>query len=111
MAILKYKLVESAGMPNYIFDASGFRHPTEISSDPQTFWAVGIGLGGGTILTHAELLTFVQEIHAIHPYITDDRVDPSEVGPNEIREMTDAEVETMVSDWCIEKAHTDPDGR
>ena len=102
MAILKYKLVESAGMPHYIFDAGGFRHPTEISSDPATFWAVGIGLGGGTLLTHAELLTFVQEIHAVEPFRT----------PNpDSEDMTDAEVETMVSDWCIEKAHTNPDGR
>ena len=107
MAILKYKLVASEGMPHYIFDAGGFRNPTEISSDPQAFWAVGIGLGGGTLLTHAELLTFVQEIHGIMPYVTP--VDPSD--PIEMRDRTDTEVETMVSDWCIEKAHTNPDGR
>jgi len=110
MAILKYKLVAREEQPRYIFDAPSFRHPTEISSDPQTFWAVGIGLGGGTLLTHAELLTFVQEIHAIQPYRT--QVDPSDIGnPIEMRDMTDAEVETMVSDWCIEKAHTNLDGR
>ena len=110
MAILKYKLIEKEGMPPYIFDAAGFRNPTEISSDPLTFWAVGIGLGGGTLLTHAELLTFVQEIHAILPYAT--QVDPdAKENPVEMRDMTDAEVETMVSDWCIEKSHTNSDGR
>jgi hypothetical protein len=110
MAILKYKLVAREEQPRYIFDAPRFRHPTEISSDPPTFWAVGIGLGGGTLLTHAELLTFVQEIHGIEAYKIN--VDPSATGnPQEVRDMTDAEVETMVSDWCIEKAHTNPDGR
>jgi hypothetical protein len=110
MAILKYKLVAREEQPWYIFDLPSFRHPTEISSDPQTFWAVGIGLGGGTLLTHAELLTFVQEIHTIHPFMT--QVDPdARDNPIEMRDMTDAEVETMVSDWCIEKAHTNPDGR
>jgi hypothetical protein len=110
MAILKYKLVAREEMPRYILDAGGFRHPTAISTDPDTFWAVGIGIGGGTILTHAELLTFVQEIHAIQSYRT--KVDPSDIeNPIEMRDMTDAEVETMVSDWCIEKAHTNPDGR
>ena len=104
MAILKYKLIEKEGMPPYIFDAAGFRNPTEISSDPLTFWAVGIGLGGGTLLTHAELLTFVQEIHAIHPYITDNRVDqPNPLVDPEILVRTDAEVETMVDDWCTSK--------
>ena len=112
MAILKYKLVVGDPSPPYIFDPAGFEHPTKASSDPDTFWRVGIGLGGGTVLTHAELLTFVKEIHALVPFqnvIFNTPPDPP--NPPTLTDKTDAEVETMVSDWCIEKGHTNPDGR
>ena len=42
MAILKYKLVTGEPLPSYIFDTAGFQHPTKVSSDPDTFWMVGI---------------------------------------------------------------------
>jgi len=110
MAILKYKLVTGEPLPFYIFDPAAFQHPTPVSTDPDAFWQVGIGLGGGTVLTHAELLTFVQEIHAVRAFQT--QVDPNATAnPIVMRDMTDAEVEKMVSDWCIEKGHTNPDGR
>ncbi len=102
MAIIKYKLVTGEPLPSYVFDIGGFRHPTKISSDPDTYWMVGIGLGGGTVITHAELLTYVQEIHAIHPF---QKANPDPV------DLTDSEVEAMVVDWYTEKGHTNPDGR
>ena len=110
MAIIKYTVEVGQSVPSWVFDPGHFTHPTPVSDDPLTVESVGIGLGGGTVLTHAEFLTYVQSIHALITFTT--QVDPdARDNPVEMRAMTDAEVETMVSDWCIDKGHTNPDGR
>ena len=70
--------------------------------DDETF--VTIGLGGGTEITKAELKTRALAIHAKVPF--QNRVygtPPDPPNPPTITDMTDAEVETMVDDWCTER--------
>jgi len=65
--------------------------------DDDTF--VTIGLGGGTEITKAELLTRALGIHAKYPFLIP--IDPPQ--PSPLRDRTEAEVETLVDDWCTEK--------
>ena len=65
--------------------------------DDDTF--ATIGLGGGTEITKAELLTRALDIQTRYPFLIP--VDPPQ--PNPLRDRTTAEVETMVDDWCTEK--------
>ena len=66
--------------------------------DDETF--VTIGLGGGTEITKAQLKTRALDIHTRYPF---NNVDMSEGNPPTLTEKTNAEVETMVDDWCAEK--------
>jgi len=78
--------------PDYCIIKSHFcRDP-----DDETF--VTIGLGGGTEITKAQLLTRALDIHTRLPFMI-----PEGDVPNPMRERTEAEVETMVNDWCTEK--------
>ena len=66
--------------------------------DPDDDTFVTIGLGGGTEITKAELKTRALDIHTRYPFqLPNPLVDP------EILVRTDAEVETMVDDWCTSK--------
>jgi len=65
--------------------------------DDDTF--VTIGLGGGTEITKAQLKTRALELHTRYPFL---KVAPG--GPPMTTEnKTNAEVETMVDDWCTER--------
>ncbi len=98
MAILKYDMPAGEQKPPFVFDGGYF---TDTSVDPVT--QIGIGLGGGTVLTHAELLTYVQGVHAKQPIMGG--------GDDGRSALTDSELETMVVNWYTDKAHTNPDGR
>ena len=54
------------------------------------------GSGGGEEISKAELLTLVQTVHASVPYTVSSGTNPNSTS----RSMTDAEVITMVNDWC-----------
>ena len=66
--------------------------------DDDTF--VTIGLGGGTEITKAELKTRALDIHTRYPF---NNVDMSEGNPPTLTVKTDAEVETMIDEWCAER--------
>ena len=57
------------------------------------------GSGGGEEISKAELLTFVQTVHDAVPYTVSSGTNPNVTS----RSMTDAEVVTMVNDWCTER--------
>ena len=86
MAIIKYQLVNRT-IPSYITDSGLFHHGDDF---------IGIGSGGGTELSKSELHTLIMTWHNNYVF----------KHPNSAREivaMTDAEVTTMVNDWCTEK--------
>ena len=64
--------------------------------DDDTF--VTIGLGGGTEITKAQLKTRALDIHTRYPFQL-----PNPIADPEVGLRTNAEVETMVDDWCAEK--------
>ena len=80
MAIIRYQL-ESGRVPSYITDGGYFYNP---SADT----LIGIGSGGGTELTQAELLEYIKAIGGK----TYDYVD-----------MTDAHCEAAMNDWLSNK--------
>jgi len=94
MAIIKYNLVNSQ-TPSYITDCGHF-----YDSRDDTF--IGIGSGGGTELTKAELVTRVQGFSALYPgSFTYDGLDGAgQMDTTTIRRWTDSEYETIVNDWC-----------
>tara|TARA_R110000824_G_scaffold122237_1_gene279113 strand:+ start:915 stop:1217 length:303 start_codon:yes stop_codon:yes gene_type:complete len=96
MAIIKYNLVNSQ-RPSYITDGGYFY-------DKRDDTYIGIGSGGGTELTKAELVTRVQTFSALYPrsFTYDGLDDAGEMDPDTIRRFTDSEYETMVNDWCTE---------
>ena len=71
---------------------------SQFCRDPDDETFVTIGLGGGTEITKAQLLTRALDIHTRLPFMI-----PEGDVPNPMRERTTAEVETMVNDWCTEK--------
>ena len=97
MAIIKYNLVNSR-KPSYITDGNYFH---DVRDDTY----IGIGSGGGTELTKAELVTRMQTFSDLYPISsTYDRLnDAGGTDDSTIRRFTDAEYETMVNDWCTAK--------
>ena len=106
MAIIKYSLVNRL-KPSYITDGGYF-----YDSRDDTY--IGIGSGGGTELTKAELVTRVQSFSALYPksFTFDALNDAGEglplgyrqhIDTSTIRPFTDAEYETQVNDWCTSK--------
>lgn len=69
--------------------------------DDNTF--VSIGLGGGTEITKTELMTRALDIHKRHPFQIITESEEGSDNPPTITDRTDAEVETMVNEWCTEK--------
>ena len=88
MAIIRYQL-DSGSIPSYIGDGGYFDNGT---------YRIGIGSGGGTVLSKSELLSYVLSHHASSPY----RIpDPSGILTAQTTPaMTNAEVTTMVNNWC-----------
>ena len=106
MAVIKYTL-DSSTTPAYITDGGYFRNPSDDT-------LIGIGSGGGTELTKAELVTRVQSFSALYPksFTFDALNDAGEglplgyrqhIDTSTIRPFTDAEYETQVNDWCTSK--------
>ena len=88
MAIIKYDSsigegAKSAAAPSGISDGGYF-------FDFDTNIAIGIGTGGGTELTKAELITYVVSLDINKP-------------PNSETLATNAEKTTMANDWCTQK--------
>ena len=62
------------------------------------------GLGGGTEITKAQLKSRALDIHTRYPFQTlVFGTPPDPPNPPTQTEKTNAEVETMVDDWCTEK--------
>ena len=107
MAIIKYNLVNGQ-VPSYI-TGSGYFY------DPRDRTYIGIGSGGGTELTKAELVTRMQTFSDLYPSsftwdALNDAGDSDLLGHIAIhvddstrRPWTDSEYETRVNDWCTSK--------
>ena len=89
MAIIQYTLVNGTA-PNYITDGGHFLNPSDNT-------LIGIGSGGGTTLSKADLITRVLSVHGSRPRtnITNDGV--------HVSNKTNAEVTTEVNAWCTTK--------
>ena len=108
MAIIKYTTADTKGrVPPYITDGGHF-----YDSRDDTY--IGIGSGGGTELTKAELVTRMQTFSALYPTtFTWDSLNsagdsdlnhlPHNIDRSTIRAVTEAEYETKVNDWCTSK--------
>ena len=102
MAIIKFNLVNSQ-VPSYITDGGYFY-------DARDDTYIGIGSGGGTELTKAELVTRMQTFSDLYPATftwdavtvpdSRERYNPNHLNPSTIRRVTEAEYETKVNDWC-----------
>ena len=88
MAIIKYSL-DNGRIPGYIND--GGYYPN--SSDNTI---IGIGSGGGTVLSKSELITRVLAIHANSPM----SIHPAIVQNN----MNDSQVTADVTAWCTARS-------
>ena len=96
MAIIKFNLVNRQ-VPSYI---TGSAHFYDARDDTY----IGIGSGGGTELTKAELVTRMQTFSDLYPTtFTWDELDGDIMDTSTIRRVTEAEYETRVNDWCTER--------
>ena len=96
MAIIKYNLVNGQ-VPSYI-TGSGYFY------DPRDRTYIGIGSGGGTELTKAELVTRMQTFSDLYPTtFTWDELDGDRMDTSTVRRVTEAEYETKVNNWCTER--------
>ena len=86
MAIIQYTLVNGTA-PNYITDGGHFLNPSDNT-------LIGIGSGGGTTLSKADLITRVLSVHGSHP-----RSNINSEGVH-VSNKTNAEVTTEVNAWC-----------
>ena len=91
MAIIKYTL-DSNFTPAYISDGGYWKHTND-----RTY--IGIGSGGGTELTVAQLKAYAKGVRDVTPNMR--YVDASTILA--VRDYTDAEFDTMVDDWCTAK--------
>jgi hypothetical protein len=87
MAIIQYTLVNGTA-PNYITDGGYFLNPSDNT-------LIGIGSGGGTTLSKADLTTRVLSMHASLPWKLDGGSPPSET-----RNLTNDEVTAQINTWC-----------
>ncbi len=86
MAVIRYTL-DSGSIPDYISDGGYFLNPADDTM-------IGIGSGGGTtIASKADLNTYVLSVHASYP------IKKSDILSN-VSDMTNAEVTTLVNNWC-----------
>ena len=91
MAIIKYTL-DDGNIPSGITDGKYYY-------DPRDDTYIGIGSSGGTELTKAELVTRMQSFRGCMDWV------PIMEKRNWIGDpdLTDAEYETRVNDWCTER--------
>ena len=94
MAIIRYTL-DSGQRPSYISDGGFFYDPAN-----ETY--IGIGSGGGTELTIAQL-----KAHALTAKDNDSGMGlitfNADGSLNEARDYTNSEIEGFVDDWCTQK--------
>ena len=86
MAIIQYSL-DSGRIPSYISDGGYFYRTSDNT-------LIGIGSGGGTTLSKADLITRVLSVHGSHP-----RSNINSEGVH-VSNKTNAEVTTEVNAWC-----------
>ena len=89
MAVIKYQ-IENRRCPSYITDGGYFHVGNDL---------IGIGSGGGTVLSKSELLAYVMANHNASTY----KKTIVGLGASQFVDMSDSEVTTMVNDWCTEK--------
>ena len=104
MAIIKYSL-DNGSIPSYISDGGYFLNDSEVDASGNVTYTgdstrVGIGSGGGTELTKAQLLNHVLTIHGQRPWY--DRSGESEDAPLG-RAYTNDEITAQVNAWCTLK--------
>ena len=97
MAIIRYSK-DNGNIPSYISDGGYFRNPANSE-------LIGIGSGGGTtIAIKADLITYVLSIHANYPLKKSVDVALGEVTHVDQVNRTNAEVTTMVNNWCTARS-------
>ena len=90
MPIIKYTTAATNGrVPSYLTDW-GYFH------DPRDGTFIGIGSGGGTELTKAELVTRAQAFS----HVTYELNAAGDDDLSTVRDVTNAEYETQVNTWC-----------
>ena len=90
MPIIKYTTAATNGqVPSYITDGGYFY-------DPRDDAFIGIGSGGGTELTKAELVTRAQGFS----HVTYTLNSAGDDDFSSARDVTSAEYETQVNTWC-----------
>ncbi len=94
MAIIKYSFVNGQ-VPSEITDRGHYHHLVDDT------W-IGVGSGVGTELTVAQLKTYVKDVRDNNPAMAYEENPPVVVGSGTYvrRAYTDAEIDTMVDDWC-----------
>ena len=90
MAVIKYNL-DSSTTPVYITDGGYFHNKPDDT-------LIGIGSGGGTELTKAEVITRQKTMANIYLEFNGD-----EEIIDTLRDMTDAEIESMINNWYTAK--------
>ena len=88
MAIIQYSLTSDGTKPDYISDGGYFQ-----SRDDLTL--IGIGSGGGTELSKAELLARTRTLHASYPMSA-----WTDSGLENIAVLDDDGVTALVNNWC-----------
>ena len=86
MAIIRYSK-DNGNIPSYISDGGYFANPANDE-------LIGIGSGGGTTLSKADLITRVLSVHGSRP-----RTNITYDGAH-VSNKTNAEVTTEVNAWC-----------
>ena len=98
MAIIKYSFVNGEHgnrRPLGLSDHGYFHHLVDDT------W-IGVGSGVGTELTVAQLKTYVKDVRDNDPAMAYEENPPLAPGSGTHvwRDYTDAEIDTMVDDWC-----------
>jgi len=88
MAIIQYSLTDEGAKPNYITDGGWFQNRDDLT-------LIGIGSGGGTELSKAELLTRTRAIHAKYPMSA-----WTDSGLENISVLDDDGVTALINNWC-----------
>ena len=96
MAIIKYTLVDGR-VPSGLSSSGDFHSPVD-----ETY--IGIGSGVGTEISIDELKTWLKAIKSVinirHQEWDNEIRALASLEPTLDRPATDAEIETMVDDWC-----------
>ena len=100
MAIIRYNLTSNVNgtVPSYITDGGYFKNPADDTR-------IGVGSGGGTTIANkADLITYVLSIHANYPFKKSVDVALGEATHVDKVNRTNAEVTTMVNNWCTARS-------